>query len=102
MLLTIMKYATPNYLAEQCGRTTCLSNSPPQQHSVATLLLAQVLWFLLGGNAGAMIGFGTILNNGCRIDHGCVLGECVQISPDARLPRQYVLTACAGSALVRA
>ena len=36
-------------------------------------------------NAGAIIRDGTILNTGCSIDHDCILGECVHISPGARL-----------------
>lgn len=36
-------------------------------------------------NPLATIGLGTILNTGCSIDHDCVLGECVHISPGARI-----------------
>lgn len=36
-------------------------------------------------NAGARISLGGILNTGCSIDHDCVLGDAVHISPGARL-----------------
>lgn len=36
-------------------------------------------------NADANIGFGSILNTGCSIDHDCTLGKAVHISPGARL-----------------
>lgn len=36
-------------------------------------------------NADASIGFGSILNTGCSIDHDCSLAESVHISPGARL-----------------
>jgi sugar O-acyltransferase (sialic acid O-acetyltransferase NeuD family) len=36
-------------------------------------------------NADASIGFGSILNTGCSIDHDCSLAEAVHISPGARL-----------------
>lgn len=36
-------------------------------------------------NAGARIGAGAILNTGCSVDHDCVLGDFVHISPGARL-----------------
>lgn len=36
-------------------------------------------------NAGADIGPGVILNTSCSVDHDCVLGACVHISPGARL-----------------
>lgn len=36
-------------------------------------------------NAGARINLGGILNTGCSIDHDCLLGDAVHISPGARL-----------------
>lgn len=36
-------------------------------------------------NAGVQIGSGAILNTGCSVDHDCILGEAVHISPGARL-----------------
>lgn len=36
-------------------------------------------------NAYASVGEGAILNTGCSVDHDCVLGSCVHISPGARL-----------------
>jgi sugar O-acyltransferase (sialic acid O-acetyltransferase NeuD family) len=36
-------------------------------------------------NAYASVGDGTILNTGCSVDHDCVLGACVHVSPGARL-----------------
>lgn len=36
-------------------------------------------------NAGACVNQGGILNTGCSVDHDCVLGEAVHISPGARL-----------------
>lgn len=36
-------------------------------------------------NAGARVGLGGILNTGCSVDHDCVLGDFVHISPGARL-----------------
>lgn len=36
-------------------------------------------------NADAFVGLGGILNTSCSIDHDCVLGETVHISPGARL-----------------
>lgn len=44
-----------------------------------------MLWLLLGGKAGAAIGFGIILSLVCSIDHDCILDECVQVSSGARL-----------------
>jgi len=36
-------------------------------------------------NAYASVSDGAILNTGCSIDHDCILGSCVHISPGARL-----------------
>ncbi|PXX62878.1 UDP-perosamine 4-acetyltransferase [Pseudomonas sp. LAMO17WK12:I10] len=36
-------------------------------------------------NADAIVGMGAILNTGCSVDHDCRLGDCVHISPGARL-----------------
>lgn len=36
-------------------------------------------------NTGAIIECGVILNTGCSVDHDCVLGRCVHLSPGARL-----------------
>lgn len=36
-------------------------------------------------NAGACIGRGAILNTGCSVDHDCILGMTVHVSPGARL-----------------
>ncbi|TNF81274.1 acetyltransferase [Pseudomonas sp. ICMP22404] len=36
-------------------------------------------------NAYASVGGGAILNTGCSVDHDCVLGLCVHVSPGARL-----------------
>lgn len=36
-------------------------------------------------NADVRIGLGSILNTGCSVDHDCVLGAAVHISPGARL-----------------
>lgn len=36
-------------------------------------------------NADVRIGLGSILNTGCSVDHDCVLGTAVHISPGARL-----------------
>jgi sugar O-acyltransferase (sialic acid O-acetyltransferase NeuD family) len=36
-------------------------------------------------NVGVRMGLGTILNTGCSVDHDCVLGAAVHISPGARL-----------------
>lgn len=36
-------------------------------------------------NAGACVNRGGVLNTGCSVDHDCVLGEAVHISPGARL-----------------
>ena len=36
-------------------------------------------------NTGAIVSAGTILNTGCSVDHDCYLGECVHLSPGARL-----------------
>ncbi|CDZ94618.1 acetyltransferase [Pseudomonas saudiphocaensis] len=36
-------------------------------------------------NAGACINPGSILNTGCSVDHDCLLGDAVHISPGARL-----------------
>lgn len=36
-------------------------------------------------NAGTHVGLGAILNTACSVDHDCILGEFVHISPGARL-----------------
>jgi sugar O-acyltransferase (sialic acid O-acetyltransferase NeuD family) len=36
-------------------------------------------------NAYAWVGEGSILNTGCSVDHDCIVGACVHISPGARL-----------------
>lgn len=36
-------------------------------------------------NAGILIGLGTILNTACGVDHDCMIGEFVHISPGAHL-----------------
>lgn len=36
-------------------------------------------------NAGACIGRGAILNTGCSVDHDCILGMAVHVSPGAHL-----------------
>ncbi|MGE8451211.1 MAG: acetyltransferase [Pseudomonadales bacterium] len=45
-----------------------------------TLVFAQAVI-----NADVRIGLGSILNTGCSVDHDCVLGTAVHISPGARL-----------------
>lgn len=45
-----------------------------------TLVFAQAVI-----NADVRIGLGGILNTGCSVDHDCVLGAAVHISPGARL-----------------
>ncbi len=46
-------------------------------------------------NAGACIGFGSILNTGCSVDHDCVLAEAVHVSPGARLVGGTEIGQCA-------
>lgn len=36
-------------------------------------------------NVGVRIGLGSVLNTGCSVDHDCVLGAAVHVSPGARL-----------------
>lgn len=46
-------------------------------------------------NADTSIGFGSILNTGCSIDHDCFLAEAVHISPGARLAGGTQVGKCA-------
>ena len=48
--------------------------------AVATVVMPQVVI-----NAGASLGFAVIANTSCSIDHDCVIGDGVHVSPGARL-----------------
>jgi sugar O-acyltransferase (sialic acid O-acetyltransferase NeuD family) len=59
---------------------------PSSMVSSSVLLCAGT--FLAAGviiNADARVGCGVILNTGCSVDHDCVLGDFVHISPGVRL-----------------
>ena len=45
-------------------------------------------------NVDASIGFGSILNTGCSVDHDCSLAESVHVSPGARLAGGTKLGRC--------
>jgi sugar O-acyltransferase (sialic acid O-acetyltransferase NeuD family) len=46
-------------------------------------------------NADVTIGFGSILNTGCSVDHDCVLADAVHVSPGARLSGGTQIGQCA-------
>ncbi|WP_082729285.1 acetyltransferase [Pseudomonas sp. St29] len=51
----------------------------------STIGLGSVVFAGAVVNAGSKIGLGAILNTCCSVDHDCVLGDAVHISPGARL-----------------
>lgn len=51
----------------------------------ATIGLGSVIFAGAIVNAGAHVGLGAILNTSCSVDHDCILGEAIHISPGARL-----------------
>ena len=66
--------------------------------TISCVTACLIIWFNVGAitffpaedqknlfNPEASIGLGVILNTGCSIDHDCVLGDAVHISPGVRL-----------------
>lgn len=77
--------------ATRCRLSTELPPMPVLIHPTATISPTASLdagSVVMAGvviNAGVQVGQGAILNTGCSIDHDCVLGDFVHISPGARL-----------------
>ncbi|WP_412481686.1 acetyltransferase [Pseudomonas asiatica] len=80
-----IRYEKSNLLLSQGAILATLVHPAATVSAYANIGAGSVVFAGAVINAGACVGLCGILNTGCSVDHDCVLGDSVHISPGGRL-----------------